>query len=87
VKLSDDLILEARAVGAVARRSIAGQVAFWARLGKSIELLGRRFPGSLPVPIRQPNSLPLIAGSVVLGNLRGVPEFVELGSDKRVELP
>jgi hypothetical protein len=37
VKLSDDLIREARTVGAVARRSIAGQVEFWARLGKSIE--------------------------------------------------
>lgn len=37
VKLSDDLVLEARTVGAVARRSIAGQVEFWARLGKSIE--------------------------------------------------
>jgi hypothetical protein len=42
---------------------------------------------SLPVPIRQPSSLPPIAGSVVFGNLRGVPEFVELGSDERVELP
>ena len=37
VKLSDELVLEARTVGAVARRSIAGQVEFWARLGKSIE--------------------------------------------------
>lgn len=37
VKLSDELVLEARAIGAVARRSIAGQVEFWARLGKSIE--------------------------------------------------
>lgn len=37
VKLSDDLVVEARTVGALARRSIAGQVEFWARLGKSIE--------------------------------------------------
>ena len=44
VKLSDDLVLQARTVGAVARRSIAGQVEYWARLGKSIEplLLGDR---------------------------------------------
>jgi hypothetical protein len=41
VKLSDDLVLEARTVGAVARRSIAGQVEFWARLGKAIEPLLR----------------------------------------------
>ena len=37
VKISDELVLEARRIGAVARRSIAGQVEFWARLGKSIE--------------------------------------------------
>lgn len=37
VKLSDELVLDARTVGAVAQRSIAGQVEFWARLGKSIE--------------------------------------------------
>lgn len=37
VKLSDELVLEARTVGSMARRSIAGQVEFWARLGKSIE--------------------------------------------------
>lgn len=37
VKLSDELVLEARTVGAMTRRSIAGQVEFWARLGKSIE--------------------------------------------------
>lgn len=41
VKLSDDLILEARTIGGLARRSIAGQVEFWARLGKSIEPLLR----------------------------------------------
>jgi hypothetical protein len=41
VKLSDDLVLEARTVAAVARRSIAGQVEFWARLGKAIEPLLR----------------------------------------------
>lgn len=41
VKLSDELVVEARTVGGVARRSIAGQVEFWARLGKSIEPLLR----------------------------------------------
>lgn len=41
VKLSDELVLEARTVGAAARRSIAGQVEFWARLGKAIEPLLR----------------------------------------------
>ncbi len=39
VKLSDDLVLDARLVGDVAQRSIAGQIEFWARLGRAIEPL------------------------------------------------
>lgn len=39
VKLSDALVLDARLVGEVVERSIAGQVEFWARLGRSVELL------------------------------------------------
>ena len=39
VKLSDGLVLDARLAGEVAARSIAGQVEFWARLGRSVELL------------------------------------------------
>jgi hypothetical protein len=44
VKLSDALILDARIAAEAQQRSIAGQVEFWARLGKSIEPLldGRR---------------------------------------------
>lgn len=41
VKLSDELVLDARTVGEISERSIAGQVEFWARLGKSIEPLLR----------------------------------------------
>ena len=41
VKLSDQLVLEARTVGSSSQRSIAGQVEFWARLGLSIEPLLR----------------------------------------------
>ena len=37
VKLSDALVLDARLAGEVTERSIAGQVEFWARLGRSIE--------------------------------------------------
>jgi hypothetical protein len=37
VKLSDALVLEARLVGGIVERSIAGQVEFWARLGQSVE--------------------------------------------------
>lgn len=37
VKLSDALVLDARIVGDVAERSIAGQIEFWANLGRAIE--------------------------------------------------
>jgi hypothetical protein len=39
VKLSDSLVLDARLAGEAVARSIAGQVEFWARLGRSVELL------------------------------------------------
>jgi hypothetical protein len=39
VKLSDALVLDARIVGEAQERSIAGQVEFWAKLGRSMELL------------------------------------------------
>ena len=41
VKLSDDLVLDARQLGALAERSIAGQIEFWAKLGRAIEPLLR----------------------------------------------
>jgi hypothetical protein len=41
VKLSDDLVDDARAVVPFSQRSIAGQIEFWASLGKSIEPLLR----------------------------------------------
>ena len=39
VKISDDLILDARLTGGVLRRSIAGQIEFWAALGRAMEPL------------------------------------------------
>ena len=39
VKLSDGLVLDARMAGGIVERSIAGQVEFWARLGRSVDLL------------------------------------------------
>jgi ParD-like antitoxin of type II bacterial toxin-antitoxin system len=39
VKLSDDLVLDARLAGEIVKRSIAGQVEFWATLGRSMESL------------------------------------------------
>jgi hypothetical protein len=39
VKLSDALVLDARIAGEAQERSIAGQVEFWAKLGRSMEFL------------------------------------------------
>jgi hypothetical protein len=37
VKLSDALVLDARVVGQATERSIAGQIEFWARIGRAVE--------------------------------------------------
>lgn len=39
VKLSDALVLDARLAGETVQRSIAGQVEYWAQLGRAIEPL------------------------------------------------
>jgi hypothetical protein len=39
VKLSDELVLDARLTAEVAERSIAGQIEFWAGLGRALEPL------------------------------------------------
>jgi hypothetical protein len=39
VKLSDALVLDARIAAEAQERSIAGQVEFWAKLGRSMELM------------------------------------------------
>jgi len=41
VKLSDALVLDARLTGQIAERSIAGQIEFWAGLGRAVESLLR----------------------------------------------
>ncbi|MBU6401690.1 MAG: ParD-like family protein [Verrucomicrobia bacterium] len=41
VKVSDALLLDARLMGAATRRSIAGQIEFWAGLGRAVEGLLR----------------------------------------------
>jgi hypothetical protein len=39
VKLSDEIVLEARLTAELTDRSIAGQIEFWAQLGRAIEPL------------------------------------------------
>lgn len=41
VKVSDALVLDARLMGEATQRSIAGQIEFWARLGRAVEGLLR----------------------------------------------
>jgi hypothetical protein len=41
VKLSDELVLDARLIAEVADRSIAGQIEHWAQLGRAVEPLLR----------------------------------------------
>lgn len=41
VKLSDSLVLDARMTAELAQRSIAGQIEFWAGLGRAVEGLLR----------------------------------------------
>ncbi len=38
VKLSDELVLDARTTGEISQRSIAGQIEYWARIGRAAEL-------------------------------------------------
>jgi len=38
VKLSDEIVLDARRAGEAGERSIAGQIEYWARIGRAVEL-------------------------------------------------
>jgi len=42
VKLSDELVQEARIAAAAMQRSIAGQVEFWAKVGRAVEVVSNR---------------------------------------------
>jgi hypothetical protein len=64
VKLSDEIVLEARLTAALTERSIAGQIEFWAQLGRAIEPL---LEGSRVLALKQSgaqSSLSEIFGSV-----------------------
>jgi hypothetical protein len=41
VKLSDELVCDARVTAEISERSIAGQIEFWAQIGRSLEPLLR----------------------------------------------
>jgi hypothetical protein len=54
VKLSDALVLDARLTAEIAQRSIAGQIEFWASLGKAVESLLR---GRESLALRKTNAV------------------------------
>lgn len=39
VKLSDELVLDARLISKTAKRSIAGQIEYWSQIGRAVEPL------------------------------------------------
>jgi hypothetical protein len=61
VKLSDALVLEARIAGKAQERSIAGQVEFWAKMGRCLEdQLGGRELRILRAGLQQPSLTELV---------------------------
>jgi len=69
VKLSDSLVLDARLTSEIAERSIAGQIEFWAGLGRAIEPL-MRLPDVLA--LRKAGTIrPLSACLAEVGTLAG----------------
>ena len=72
VKLSDALVLDARLAGKAQQRSIAGQVEFWARLGRSLdELLEGRAKTALGENREQKSLSELVSSvSAVEGRMR-----------------
>lgn len=50
VKLSDELVFDARVTAELSQRSIAGQIEFWAQIGKSLEPILR---GDRALALRQ----------------------------------
>jgi hypothetical protein len=69
VKLSDELVLDARLTGEVSQRSIASQVEFWARLGRTAESLMR---GREVLALkRSGDAQPLSAAIAMVGSPQG----------------
>lgn len=54
VKLSDELVLDARLTAELSDRSIAGQIEFWAQLGRAIEPL---LEGSRVLALKQSGAI------------------------------
>jgi ParD-like antitoxin of type II bacterial toxin-antitoxin system len=80
IRISDELILDARLSAEIADRSIADQIEFWAQLGRAIEPL---LEGSRALALRRAGSaVPLsecLASVDSAAGRRRVVEYLELG--------
>ena len=61
VKLSDGLVLDARLIAQAAERSIAGQIEFWAQLGRAIEPL---IEGAQALALRRAGAVKPLSASI-----------------------
>ena len=86
VKISDELILDARVTAEIAERSIAGQIEFWVQLGRAIEPL---LEGSRALALRRAGAVvPLsecLASVDSAAGRRRVVEYLELGPFPRYQ--
>src|SRR5262249_49934254 len=78
VKISDELLLDARLTAEIMERSIAGQIEFWAQLGRAIEPL---LEGSRALALRRAGAaVPLsecLASVDSAAGRRRVAEYLE----------
>jgi hypothetical protein len=86
VKISDELILDARLTAEIAERSIAGQIEFWAQLGRAIEPL---LEGTRALALRRAGAaVPLsqcLASVDSAAGRRRVAEYLERGPFPRYQ--
>jgi ParD-like antitoxin of type II bacterial toxin-antitoxin system len=86
VKISDELILDARLTAEIAERSIAGQIEFWAQLGRAIEPL---LEGSRALALRRAGAAvplsELLASVDSAAGRRRVVEYLESGPSPRYQ--
>jgi ParD-like antitoxin of type II ParDE toxin-antitoxin system len=86
VKISDELIRDARLIAEIAERSIAGQIEFWAQLGRAIEPL---LAGSRALALRRAGAAAPLSGCLAsvdtAAGRRRVVEYLESGPFPRYQ--
>jgi hypothetical protein len=75
VKISDELLLDARLTAELSERSIAGQIEFWAQLGRAIEPL---LEGSRALALRRSGAVvPLSQCTAEINSAKGRRQLKE----------